>query len=139
PFTAANARISQPKTGDSKSAKTVTMIADDKLDRAARHRVILKVIEYLKQYYIDPDVAHKIADALLAHEKNGDYDAVTDGALFADLLTRQMRAVSRDAQLIVVYSQGPPPDPPRGPTPEEIAQYRREMKGNNCTFEKIKI
>src|SRR5262249_4178649 len=43
PFTAANARISQPKTGDSKSAKTVTMIADDKLDRAARHRVILKV------------------------------------------------------------------------------------------------
>jgi Peptidase family S41/N-terminal domain of Peptidase_S41 in eukaryotic IRBP len=139
PFTSAKGRISQPKTGDSKSAMTVAMIEDEKLDRAARHRVILKAIEYLEQYYIDPDVAHKIADALLAHEKNGDYDVVTDGALFADLLTRQMRDVSRDAQLIVVYSQGPPPDRPSGPAPEEIAQYRSEMAANNCTFEKIKI
>jgi C-terminal processing protease CtpA/Prc len=115
------------------------MIEDDKLDRAARHRVILKAIEYLKRYYIDPDVAHKIADALQAHEQNGDYDAVTDGALFADLLTRQMRDVSHDTQLIVVYSQVATPDPPPGPTPEEITQYRREMEGNNCTFEKVEI
>ena len=35
-----------------------------------------------------------MADALLAHEKSGDDDAVTDGSTFADLLTRQMTDVS---------------------------------------------
>src|SRR5437762_239531 len=110
-----------------------------KLDRAARRRVIAKIIEYLNRYYIDPDVAEKIADALQTHEKNGEYDAVTNGAAFADLLTRQMRDVSRDGQLIVIYSQITALDPPPRPTPEETAQYRREMEANNCTFETVRI
>ena len=33
------------------------------------------VIKNLKAHYVDPDVAQKMADALLAHERNGD-DAV---------------------------------------------------------------
>src|SRR5262249_26017425 len=118
------AQLAQPSKPLKTGATIVALDQNAKLDRMTRHRVIAKVIEYLEQYYVDPDVAHKIANALLAHEKNGDYDAVTDGALFADVLTRQMRDVSRDRQLIVVYSQVATPDPPSGPTSEEIAQYR---------------
>lgn len=34
----------------------------------------------------------------------GDYDAVTDGAALANLLTRQMRDVSHDRHLETMYS-----------------------------------
>jgi hypothetical protein len=110
-----------------------------KLDAAARQRVIHGAIANLKGYYIDPGGAQKIADALLAHEKNGDYDAVTDGPAFAELLTRQLRDVSHDMQLDLVYSQRPLLDRPPRPTPEGLARYRQAMERANCTFEKVEI
>jgi C-terminal processing protease CtpA/Prc len=106
---------------------------------AGRQRVLHAVVANLKQYYIDRDVAQTMADALLAHEENGDYDPVTDGAAFADLLTRQIRDVSHDMGLIVVYSRVARPDRPPGPTPETLARYRKAMEEENCTFEKVAI
>lgn len=103
-----------------------------------RHRVIDAVIANLKQHYVDPEAAQRMADALLAHEKSGDYDAVTDDAAFADLLTRQIRDVSHDMNLIVVYSHDKLPEKP-GPAPERLALYRKAMERNNCTFEKIEM
>jgi hypothetical protein len=111
--------------------------AKPEVDDAERHRVIHASIENLKQHYINPDVAQKVADALLAHEKGGDYDAITDGAALADLLTRQMRDVSHDRNLIVVYSKAATPDRPPGPTAEGLARYRTAMEQSNCTFEKV--
>jgi hypothetical protein len=98
-------------------------------------RVIDAVIKNLKERYIDPAIAEKMAEALLAHEKAGDYDAMTDGAAFAGLLTRQLRDVSHDMHLEVVYSQSPL----RGPTSEGLARYRRILQENNCTFEKVQV
>jgi hypothetical protein len=111
---------------------------DVKLDAAERRRVIAGAIANLKKYYVDPDIAQKTADSLLAHEKNGDEDAATNGAAFAELLTRQMNDVSHDQQLIMIYQTVKTLDR-QGPTPEEIAQYRREMKRSNCRFEKVEI
>ena len=110
-----------------------------KQDAAERQRVIHGVIANLKEHYIDPAVAQNMAEALLAREKAGDYDAVTDGPAFADLLTRQLRDVSHDAHLDVVYSRNPLPDRPPGPTPEGLARYRKAMEQENCTFEKVEI
>ena len=107
------------------------------VDDAGRHRVIHGSIENLKQHYIDPEVAQKMADALLGHEKSGDYNVITDGAGLADLLTRQMREVSHDRNLIVVYSEAAKPDRPPGPTPEGLARYRTAMEQSNCTFERV--
>ena len=112
---------------------------DLKLDIAERQRVIHAVIANLKRHYIDPAVAQKVANALLAHENGGDYDAVTDGAAFAGLLTRQMRDVSHDMHLIVDYSRAPTPDRPPGPAPEDLARYRKAMVRENCTFETAEI
>ena len=64
-----------------------TGIENVTLDAAQRQRVIHGAVANLTKYYIDPDVAQKMADALLAHEKSGDDDAATDGEVFADLLT----------------------------------------------------
>jgi hypothetical protein len=110
-----------------------------KLDAAERHRVIAGVIANLKQYYVYPDVAQKMADALLADERSGDYDAVTDGLAFADLLTRQLRDVSRDMHLEVIYSRATLPDRPPEPTPESLARYKTVMDRQNCTFETVEI
>jgi hypothetical protein len=108
-------------------------------DAAERHRVIEAAIANLKQHYVDPEVARKMADALVAHEKNGDDDRVTDGGAFAKLLTRQMREVSHDMHLDVIYSIEPLPDLSVGPPPEEIARHRNELEQDNCRFKKIEI
>jgi Peptidase family S41/N-terminal domain of Peptidase_S41 in eukaryotic IRBP len=109
------------------------------LDAAERKRLMNAVIDNLKQHYIDPQVARKMADALLAHNQNGDDDAVTDGRAFADLLTRQMREVSHDMHLEVVYSQSPLPHLLTEPSPEDLARYRKELEQDNCTFKKVEI
>ena len=127
------------KTEDASSKNRRATAAGPELDAASRHRVIAKATEYLKQYYIDPDVAQRTADALLAHEKSGEDDAATEGPVFAWLLTRQMNDVSRDRQLIMVYQPVTMPERSPGSTPEDIAEYRREMERSNCTFEKVEV
>jgi hypothetical protein len=115
-------------------------VADDApLDAAERRRVIAGVIKNLKEHYVDKDVAQKMADALLAREKNGDDNAITEDGAFAELLTSQMRDVSRDMHLEVVYSRERLPDHPGAPTAESLANYRRALERENCTFETVKI
>jgi Peptidase family S41/N-terminal domain of Peptidase_S41 in eukaryotic IRBP len=110
-----------------------------RLDTRKRHRIIEAAIANLKEHYVYPDVAQKTAEALETHERNGDDDAATDGRAFAGLLTRQIRDVSHDMHLEVVYSRTPLPDRPTGPSPERLARYRKAMEDNNCTFEKVQV
>jgi hypothetical protein len=137
-------QTSQPQDGASPA--TVTTVDHAKLDAAERRRVTDAVIQSLKAHYVDPDGARKMTDALRTHEQNGDYETVADGAAFADLLTRQVRRVSHDMHLEVVYSQPPLPASrfdalgrPLGPEPEDYAGYREALKQENCTFEKTEI
>jgi peptidase S41-like protein len=102
-----------------------------KLDATERQRVVEAIAANLKKYYVDPDMALKMAEALAAHQKAGEYNAVTEGPAFAELLTRQIRGVSHDLHLEVLYSQHP--------LPERLALYRKAMQENNCTFEKVEI
>src|SRR5260370_41059744 len=81
----------QPKSQGATSTTIPAVVEDLKLDAAERQRVIDGAIANLTKYYIYPDIAQKMADALLAHEKSGDDAAATDGEAFADLLTRQVR------------------------------------------------
>jgi hypothetical protein len=136
--------VDQPKAPGSKlqnasSAVIPPVVEGVKLDAAERHRVIGGAIAILTKYYIHPGITHKMADALLAHEKSGDYDAATDGVAFADLLTKQMKDVSHDTYVEMVYSTVKTPENPVEPTPEDVARYRKEMEETNCTFEKVKI
>src|ERR1700730_4807068 len=101
-------------------------------DAAQRQRLLSAVIDNLKKHYVDPDAARKTADALLTHEKNGDDDKAADGGAFADLLTKQMREVSHDMDLEVVYSQAPLPNLLPEPTAEDLARYRNALEQENC-------
>jgi hypothetical protein len=106
------------------------------VDAAERRRVIDGAVTQLKEFYIFPDVGQKMADALLMHEHRGDDDAETDGQMFATLLTMQMREVSHDKHLRMVYQpQGSPTN--LGPSTAELARYRNDMRRGNCTFRKV--
>lgn len=126
----------QPTQGDAPTS-IGTAVQHGNLDSAERQRVLDGAISNLKQHYIYPDVAQKIADTLLAKERRGEYDAINDGDAFAHQLTSQMRDVSHDMHLELVYSQDPLPPQPTGQIPEDLARYRDVMEQSNCTFEKV--
>lgn len=122
-----------------RAANALSQLAGAELNRAERQRVVDQAAANLKKHYIDPVVAQKIAAALVAHEKNGDDDAATDGRAFADLLTRQMREVRPDTHLEVLFSEAPLPRRPPAPTAEFHARYRKALEQANCTFETVKV
>jgi Peptidase family S41 len=106
------------------------------LDASERHRVIEAAAVNLKQHYFDPDRAGKIANALLAHEKNGDNNAILDGPGFAHALTRQMREAGEDVDLTVEYSSARLPDHPQTP---DLAGHQAFLLQNHCFFQKVEI
>lgn len=112
---------------------------DLKLDAVERQLVLDAVIADVKQYYFDRTIAQKTANAILAHERAGDYNQVTDGHAFANLLARHLIDASGDLHFTMEYSPNVFPDFSRPPSPEAQARYRTAMEQANCTFEKVEI
>ncbi len=54
------------------------------LDAAERRRVVAGASANLKHYYVYPDAAEKMANALEAHEMNGEDDKASDGDGFRE-------------------------------------------------------
>jgi retinol-binding protein 3 len=116
-------------------------IADFKIDATGRARVIEAAVAKLDEYYVFPDVAAKMAAAVRARNRSGVYDHATNIATFAQLLTDEFQAVSKDKHLRVNYSAPRIPERPANftPDPGEVARYRQEMERVNCGFEKTEV
>ena len=112
-------------------------IKDFQIDAATRSRVIDSAIAKLAESYVFPDIAKQMGDAVRARQKRGEYDAVTNGAAFASLLTEHLREVSHDKHLGVRFNPMRMPDGPQAPSPEQIANFRRQMERMNCAFVKV--
>jgi hypothetical protein len=115
------------------------VVEEIKLDSAARQRVIDGIASNLKEFYVYPDAAERMDEALKAHQKSGDYDKVTDGDAFAALLTDQLQQVSHDKHLRVNYSPYKLPAEQHGPSAEDQAQFRKQLERTNCGFEKVEV
>jgi hypothetical protein len=107
-----------------------------KIDAATRRRVIDGAIANLNEFYVFPETAKKMEEALRARQKKGEYDAVNEGEAFASLLTNHLQEVSHDKHLRVncvprVLPKGEP-----GPNPDAEAGMRTQLERNNCFFEK---
>jgi len=109
------------------------------LDASERQRVLEKAVADLKLYYFDHDRAEKIADALLAHERAGDYNSVTDRQAFANVLVRDLIDASHDLHFTVEYTRNVFPDFSKPPPPDVQSRYQSAMAHGNCGFEKIEI
>jgi hypothetical protein len=126
-------------TGFSLLAIPAGMTAADmnvKLDRATKARVIEGAIGMLNEFYIYPETAKQMEQALQARQKQGAYDSVDDGNSFAKVLTDDLQKVSHDKHLRVnfVPMKLPQGEPKR--TAEDEAEMRTRLERNNCFFEK---
>jgi hypothetical protein len=111
-----------------------------KIDAATRARVIDGAIVQLSESYVSPESAKKMADAVKARQKRGEYDSVTDGDAFAKMLTDNFREVSHDKHLRVNFSPTSMPERPEGPPDANaVAQYHKQMERMNCGFDKVEI
>jgi C-terminal processing protease CtpA/Prc len=101
--------------------------------------VIDGAIAQLNESYVFPETAKKMEEAVRARQKRSEYDKITDGDTFATKLTENLQEVSHDKHLHVNYSPVKMPERPEGgsPSPEEVAQYRKQMERMNCGFEKV--
>jgi hypothetical protein len=113
-------------------------VADIRIDGAERARVIDGAIARLDESYVFPETAKRMADSVRARQKRGEYDAVTNGASFARMLTDDFQAVSHDRHLRVNFSpRAMPPQSSSGPNPDMVAGMRRQMEEMNCGFVKV--
>lgn len=131
-----------PANGQSAGSQGAMAARSDrggKFDAVERQRVIEGAAENLKEHYHDPAVAEKMAETLAAHEKGGDYNQLSDGAAFADRVTKDLREVSRDPHVVIEYSAAPLPVPRTGMSGEDLSRYRKAMQRENCTFRKVEI
>lgn len=112
---------------------------DFNVDAATRKNVIEGVISNLNEYYVSPELAKKMADALRKQENQGDYNAVSGGDAFASMLTKNLQAVSHDKHLRVNFSPVPMPKPPEEPDAAAVARFHKEMLQMNCGFKKVEI
>ena len=111
-----------------------------KIDAATRAKVIDGGAAALNESYVFPDTAKKMEEAVRAHLKKGDYDAITDGDDFAKRLTDDFQAVSHDKHLHVMFSPASLPDmDSQTPDPKREAEERKEMERMNCGFNKAEI
>jgi retinol-binding protein 3 len=125
--------LEAPSTSTADSEPALSMDAQEK------QRVVDGAVANVEKYYFDAAVARKTADALRAHLSRGDDHAVNDPPAFADLLTSQMKKASGDEYLVMIYERTQSPERLPGPTVDEMANYREEMKRTNCRFEKVEI
>jgi hypothetical protein len=111
-----------------------------KIDPATRTRVIDGAIAQLDEFYVFPETAKKMGDAVRTRQKKGEYDSITDGDAFAKKLTENFQEVSRDKHLRVDFSPARMPERPAGPpNADAVARYRKDMERMNCGFDKVEI
>jgi retinol-binding protein 3 len=108
-----------------------------KIDAATRARVIDGAIANLNEFYIFPETAKKMEEALRARQKKGEYDSVQDAETFAGMLTDHLQQVSHDKHLRVNFSPEVLPKDENRRNPENDARMRTQIEHDNCLFEKV--
>jgi retinol-binding protein 3 len=106
---------------------------------AERAQVVEGSIARLKEYYVFPDVAKKMEQAVRARASKGEYDRITSARELADKLTADFREVSNDRHLGVRYSNQPIPERAFNevPTAEELERQKAFGARVNYGFEKV--
>lgn len=106
---------------------------------AERKQVIDNSIARLHEYYVFPDVAKKMEEAVRARAAKGEYDRITSARELAQKLTADFREVSKDGHLGVQYRNAVIPERPFNATPsaEELERQRAFASRVNFGFEKV--
>ncbi|MGQ0719975.1 MAG: S41 family peptidase [Candidatus Eiseniibacteriota bacterium] len=104
--------------------------SDGGVDAARRRSVIDGVLLEIERSYVLVEKTKDAERLLRARARNGEYDALTDGASFAGALTEDLRAATGDTHFLVRYSAEALPatfgvDAPE--TPEQREERRQDL------------
>jgi hypothetical protein len=112
---------------------------DMTIDAAMRAEVINGALKALNENYVFPDVAKKMDQAIRDRQHHNDYDSFSSAQKFAEKLGDDLREVSHDKHLRVMYiaSTIPPEQPNHEPSKEDMERQRAFLARTNFGFEKV--
>jgi len=102
------------------------------IDNAARGKMLDALARQLEAEYVFPEVGLKMASTLRAHEKKGEYNSISNGSALSQLLTKQLREISGDKHIDVVFGV-PQPNIDVGAVVEKTTGFP-----NNKAFDFVK-
>ena len=108
------------------------------IDATVRERVIDVLLKQLNDHYVFPEVAGSIGTSVRAKQKRGGYDIITDAAVFANVLTADLREAGHDKHLSVRASETPRPIA-SSPAPEQREEMLKQMVARGYGIAKIEI
>src|SRR5215212_120355 len=97
---------------------------DMTIDAATRSAVIEGALKNLNDYYVFPETAKKMEQAIKDRAQKKEYDQITSAKALAETLTAHLQDVSHDKHLRVRYSYEKLPD--RSDDGEPTAQEREQ-------------
>lgn len=106
---------------------------------AVRGQVIEGALRHLQAAYVYPEVAGRMATAVREKQRSGAYDDLHTAEALCQHLTADLRAVSKDRHLRILYSERPlPDDRGNGPeSPAERAAHLSRSRHLNFGFERV--
>ena len=105
------------------------MQPDQAIDQAQRADILGKLYVALEGHYVFPDKAKAMIADVRARDRRGEYASITSAQAFAKKLTADLRGVTKDKHLSLMYSAQP--FPPQAmldteePTPQDLEMERR--------------
>ncbi len=112
--------------------------SDITIDAIRRATVIDDLLSKLRAYYVFPEVAERMEEAVRERMSHGDYDEITTGSALRDALTAHLQEVGHDKHLRVFFSAEPqPPREGREPSAEEREELGQHAALTNFGFERV--
>ena len=105
---------------------TLLQAQDDKPSAAFKAATIDQLAARIKEYYVEPALALKVSDHLKKQLEAGHFDDASDITRFAESLTHEAQAISKDKHLLIrpaTPSQGSRP----GSTKDFLARHRSQL------------
>lgn len=119
-------------------AAAQTAPPDFQVTSQERSAVIEGAIAKLNEIYVFAETARKMEEAIRARVAKEEYASITSAKEFARKVTADLREVSHDKHLSLMYFRdGARETPSDGPSPEEIKAQRPFMEKLNFGFEKV--
>ena len=113
---AAPALAAPPEAQPAINAKDRTAIIDD-------------IAAALRDIYVSPDVARRMEEHVRRRLQSGAYDRLGTLEIFTEKLTEDLRSVSHDLHLAVLWAPEPPAPEADELTAEDLARMRRDNYG----------
>ena len=107
------------------------------LDAATRSQVIEGLIKRFNQSYVFPEVAKAMEKSVRERMRKGEYDKITSQSALAEMLTSNLREVSKDTHILVRFSDKPLP--PMSETKREETSTERETERENLRRDYARI